>query len=659
MSPTDRRTRRVPAVLSLLATLGSIPCAHALTVSVGTGPGCTHATLQAALDALEPLSGDHRIQLRTQTHAVPDGAIYQPTVAQGFVRIEGGYTNCGDAAPTGNPAVSGDAARAVLDGAGGLPRTVLALHIDGRVGSLQIRRVAIRRGDATGPEDQFSSGGGLSVFGAASVLLGLGTVIGGNTAVYGGGIAAGGSRTITSDAFERVDLFIAEGAEIDANIALNQGGGIFCGGSRTAGVLPESTRHASVVHVSGSIINNQARFGSAMVCQGSYAGGGYQPRPANGGVAIVIGNVENDPALVRTCPLIASLDLGVPVTAGSDYRDLGAAAGETGVLWIANNRGQGSGGLCVLGYNTRGGASPAPTVEPSFRLRNVWLDQNSATPTTRNTNPTGGEIASALRVAPQLAEVVLEPALDDCSALQGGACVRITGNTYEGTPGSSDFLPVVSGPVTLRRARVEDNQAVQTLFEVRGSPAGGPSTGGLRSSLVVDNVVLGTSSTLLSIDDFATTPGASSVQLTSNTFARNTVDGLLRMDGAVTAELWANVLTGSNNPRLRFGSAAATNLTLRWCGQFPSATDPDYIAATRLADPGTATFNPVFGAFSFDASFAPSLILRDRCTPLLLAPTRDFYGRPKIQRTVATGTDVEDLGAVEFIPDPVFADGFE
>lgn len=659
MPSNERRTHRIPTGLSLLAILGCTPCAQALTVSVGTGAGCTHATLQAALDALEPLSGDHRIHLRTQTHAVPDGAVYQPTVAQGFVRIEGGYANCGDAAPSGNPLVDGDAARAVLDGDGGLPRTVLALHVDGRVGSLQIRRVAIRRGDATGPEDRFSSGGGLSVFGAASVLLGFGTVIGGNTAVYGGGIAAGGSRTFVNEPFERVDLFIAEGAEIDGNRALNQGGGIFCGGSRTAGVLPESTRHASVAHVSGSITNNQARFGSAMLCQGSYAGGGYQPRPANGSAAIVIGNVENDPTLPRTCPLIASLDLGVPPTAGSSFRDLGAAAGESGVLWIANNRGHGNGGLCVIGYNTRGGASPAPATEPGFRLRNVWLDQNAARPASRNTSPAGDDFASALRVAPQVGEVVLEPALDDCSVLQGGACVRITGNTVDGAPGATDFLPLVTGPVTLRRARIEDNEALQTLFEVRGSPGGGASSGGLRSSLVVDNVVSGGATTILQVDDFAGTPGGSSLQLTSNTFARNTQDALLRMDGAATAELWANVFTAPTSPRLRFGGAPAGNLSLRWCGQFPSASDPDYIAATRLADPGTGSFNPVFGSFAFDAGFAPPTALRDRCTPLLLAPTRDYYGRPKIARTVSTGTDVEDLGAVEFVPDPVFADGFE
>jgi hypothetical protein len=329
------------------------------------------------------------------------------------------------------------------------------------------------------------------------------------------------------------------------------------------------------------------------------------------------------------------------------------------VLWIANNRGQSSGGFCVLGYNTRGGASPAPPTEPSFRLRNVWLDQNSGKPVSRNTNPSGVEFASALRVARQVGEVVLEPALDDCSVLQGGACVRISGNTYEGTAGATDFLPVVTGPVTLRRARIEDNEAVQTLFEVRGSTDGGASSGAIRSSLVVDNVVVGNDSTLLRVDDFAGTPGSSSMQLTSNTIARNTQDGLLHLDGAATAELWANVFTASPSPRLRFGTAAATNLTLRWCGQFPSASDPDYAGATRIADPGTGSFNPVFGAYSFDASFAPSLILRDRCTPLLLAPTVDYYGRPKIQRTVATGTDVEDLGAVEFIPDPVFADGFE
>lgn len=112
------------AILTAVAT----PPAAALDLRVGTGTGCTHATLQAALDAIEGVGGDHHIRINAGSSFVVDGIVYQPTVAQGFVRLEGGYASCTAGSPSGLPTT--DAGRSILDGGGGsgLPRSVLELQ---------------------------------------------------------------------------------------------------------------------------------------------------------------------------------------------------------------------------------------------------------------------------------------------------------------------------------------------------------------------------------------------------------------------------------------------------------------------------------------------------------------------------------------------------
>jgi hypothetical protein len=115
-----------------LLVFGNTPVA-ALDLRVGTGAGCTHADIGAALNAIRTQTGTHTLRINKGVYAVPDGLVYTPTVSQTGVFLEGGYDSCTAGAPTGS--TSSDADRAVVNGAGGLERSVLDLSLYGRVGT--------------------------------------------------------------------------------------------------------------------------------------------------------------------------------------------------------------------------------------------------------------------------------------------------------------------------------------------------------------------------------------------------------------------------------------------------------------------------------------------------------------------------------------------
>ncbi|MBK8284447.1 MAG: hypothetical protein IPK97_05950 [Ahniella sp.] len=236
--------------------------AGALTLRVGTGTGCTHPDLTSALLAIRTETGTHTIRINKGTYPVPDGMAYLPTVNQTAVFLEGGYADCLAAAPSGNTA--SDADRAVFDATGGQRRSVLDVHVFGRIGTFQIRRIVLTGGDATdaAPVSDFAkTGGGLMVRGQASVLLGLGTTIRNNAAISGGGVALAGSN-IQDVSSARVDLFIDEGAEIRNNVATDRGGGIYCGGQNAA---PIFRRPATISAVSCCVMARSASIRQSVV----------------------------------------------------------------------------------------------------------------------------------------------------------------------------------------------------------------------------------------------------------------------------------------------------------------------------------------------------------------------------------------------------------
>ncbi len=647
------------ALLLVTLALTALPVA-ALDLRVGTGTGCTHATLQAALDAIEGVGGDHNIRINAGTYFAVDGIVYQPTVAQGFVRLEGGYASCTAGSPSGSPTT--DAGRSIFDGGGGsgLLRSVLELQINGLVGSFQMRRIALQGGDALASAARFSNGGGLAVFGRASVLIGAGVSIRNNVANNGGGVALVGSRINVNEPLTRVDFFIDEGAEIRNNTAAGAGGGIYCGGATAViGDPPSELRHGSVVHRDGAITGNLANQGAALTCLGSYAGGGWQPRPNPGAVALIANNTNSGTTIFNTAVVIATLDLIIDPVDG--VRTLGAIGStNNGIVLLQGNEAYGTGALNLAGWSTRGGASPAPATAPVFRLQNLLVIGNRVRPRP-SLNPSPSALAwfadAQLTLGPS------SPAMR-CGLLPPlGPCVVFEDNAPTGSFASDLRVPIIHSTrqLAIEGARIRGNEARQALV-TSASPGAFVA---LRSSLVDGNLVGGTDTVLF--ESNGGTSGPADVFLSHVTATGNGHDRYFRIEGTSRAALQGTVLHNAGAARpLRFGGAPATNLTLRWCNYLTTLSDSGFTGATQVAD----SFGPlvtVTGPLAFDAAFNPPLSLIDRCqaptTPAASAPFAtpfDVYGNAfGFAVAPANPNRLADLGAVEFRPEILLIDGFE
>lgn len=630
---------------ALVLLLSASPPVGALDLRVGTGAGCTHADLLGAFNAIRAQPGTHTLRINKGVYPLPDGLVYTPTVNQTAVFLEGGYDSCTASAPSGN--TGSDADRAVFDGAGGLSASVLTLDINGRVGTFQIRRLVLKGGDTT------TSGGGLSVIGNASVLIGLGTTIRNNTAVNGGGVALQGSYLYSTATVERADFYIDEGAEIRNNTATHDGGGVFCGN----GDAVKQDRHGSIVFRDGLLAYNQANQGAAFYCLGTIeGGGGFQPRPANGRAAWIIGNQRVALGSGVGCAGgFGTLDTILDVQSDG-YRHLGADVGSTGLVAITANSSDNSPGLCLVGSRTLGDGSSLPPVGANrFRLRNLYVSDQSG----------GGTLG--LRVSNRL-ELIVEPSADNvsCTFFSATPCVRFANNAVTGTGGATaDGQLLIAGTeslLQLRRAKIDGNRTRSDLG--RADDNGNLM---LFASIVDDNEVVARSSSPSTSALFnARFDGVVDVR-NSTVIMRSPLDMFFRLGWTPFAETtgiaWARASifasTAASAPQNAGESGSPSHLTREWCGFFQSTAD--FGSHTVVNDPITGTFETLPpSAFSLDADYAPlSTGLRDACrTPTSF--TRDFYGRLYDVNTDPGSLVHADLGAVEaqLMPE-VFADGFE
>lgn len=653
--------RLAPSMLFAVAMTASAS-ALALDLRVGTGAGCTHATLQSALDALEGQAGLHTVRINKGSYPVADGMVYVPTVNQTGVFLEGGYDSCTAPAPTGDVTV--DANRAVFDGAGGARRSVLDLRLFGRVGTFQIRRIVLTGGDATAvstTSDEFESGGGLIVRGGASVLLGFGASVRGNAAINGGGIALAGTRVVDTGGIARVDLFIDEGAEVSSNIASGvtaasgRGGGIYCGGGNPAPDLgPDGNRHGTIVLRDGIIGFNQAALGGAFYCRGSLqGGGGLQPAPRDGRAAWIVGNQVGASGLGCAA---GDATLDAAIAPGPDgRRTLGAPDGGTGMLAITNNSGSGNPALCLVGSPNVGGTTVTPG-SSRFRIQNLYIADQSGS----------GTLGLA---ASTLLELDVQPSGDSvaCSFFSPTPCVRMLGNQVASSGGvtsNGQLLTATNGAVlNVYRGMIDGNRGRPRLFAA--------ATGAvlrLWSSIVDDNtVVVGSTSPVDSAALFESLLGATVGVYQTTVVMRTPLDFFFRIGDGIDngfASAHGSILasTVSPPPANVGGPAPASRLTREWCGFFQSTAD--FASHTVANDPTTANFVVLApSAFNLAAgTYAPqSAGLIDACS----APSynRDFYGRPFNVQLEPGAAVRADIGAVEaqpaVLPDPLFANGFE
>lgn len=620
----------------LVSGLLIAPAAPALVLRVGSDAACSHASLQAALTALQTQPGLHSVLINKGSYAVPDGMVYTPSVAQTGVFLEGGYDTCSSGL-SGDPTL--DADRAVFDGSGGSQRSVLDLRLNGRVGTFQLRRIVLTGGDATGTGVN-AYGGGLAIRGGASVLLGRGLSVRGNSAVDGGGVVLTGSTVTAPEPLARVDLFLTEGAEVSSNTASGSGGGLYCGGVPPGGGTGTS-RHGNIILSDAVIGFNEATSGAAFHCFGSIeGGGGLQPRPSASGTVWIVGNRST--ADSGGCAAgIGTLDASQPATAG--VRVLGAADDSPALLAISNNSGFNP-GLCLSG-SYRVGTTTRPSGESRFRLLNLVVTQQSG----RGLLGLSASNGLELEVRPSGNSV-------SCSFFDSVPCVSLHDNAPEGL--LAGRLAGASSAATLRfqRASVRDNRGTPNLLSV--AEAG--SQVQLVASVLDDNVLAdpsGTSGRSL----FYSALGGNVLLLNTTVIMRSGLERFFRLDDAGTAAAYASILASTVTPvPANVGGNDTSGRFIRgWCGFFQSTAD--FASHVVEVDPTLGSFTTLpASAFDLDAqTYAPrSAQLVDRCS--LTTSSRDFRGGAFHLQTRPGSVAFTDIGAVELQPEvEIFANGFE
>ena len=190
--------------------------AEAAIYRVGNGAGCTHATIQSAIDAAGAASGASDIRIRAGAFADTALEIGNESDA---LRLIGGFANCADELP-----IPGDGSS--LQGTIGHP--VLTIN-----GASNVTLVGLAIGNAiTGYH-----GAGIFYVAAAGELTLIDSVVSGNHAYSGGGIFISSTGSATPDALR---LVLRGRSFVSANVATHgHGGGIECVRA-TVRVLDES-----------------------------------------------------------------------------------------------------------------------------------------------------------------------------------------------------------------------------------------------------------------------------------------------------------------------------------------------------------------------------------------------------------------------------------
>lgn len=207
----------LPTILLALAlAFGAMDQASAATYRIGTGSGCTHATIQAAIDdaAADPDVAD--IIRITDSLSYDDVAL---DIHDQHLVLEGGYASC-NATTTGGT-------RTTLNGDG--DHSVVRIHGDGDV---VLNGLNLFGGHQ--PRFNYGFGGGLQITDGPHLVSLTNMIVGNNDAGHGGGISV---RNTHSGNPNDVQLVLSDDVVILNNHAgyatvsgdpMLEGGGIYC-----------------------------------------------------------------------------------------------------------------------------------------------------------------------------------------------------------------------------------------------------------------------------------------------------------------------------------------------------------------------------------------------------------------------------------------------
>ena len=176
--------------------------AQAAIFTVGSGAGCSHGTIQSALNAAEASPGADTVRLTRSLTYEPEANTINTNQ---HLNVVGGFATCTQAAT--------DNIKTMVSGAGGATEPVF--RITGQTGAIiKLRHLTISNGD----EDGAGRGGGI-FFRGDGLLEVIESTISNNIAGYGGGIYAEGTGT-------NAELAISNDVLITGNTARYNGGGV-------------------------------------------------------------------------------------------------------------------------------------------------------------------------------------------------------------------------------------------------------------------------------------------------------------------------------------------------------------------------------------------------------------------------------------------------
>jgi hypothetical protein len=192
-----------PLSLALLCAGLVSTAAAANEFRVGTGQGCTHATIQSALDAAANDGNLASLIIVTRSLVYTNQALRIND--RESLELRGGYDRCADSTASGG--------YTRIDGSGGSLQSVIAV-VGTYPATVRLAGLEITGGDA---EDHEYGG---AVYARHGGLLSIAaSAIHDNRAGYGGGIAVEGRGTT---------LALRDGVVVYANGASHDGGGAFC-----------------------------------------------------------------------------------------------------------------------------------------------------------------------------------------------------------------------------------------------------------------------------------------------------------------------------------------------------------------------------------------------------------------------------------------------
>jgi predicted outer membrane repeat protein len=431
-----------------LLTATAVP-AHAAIYAVGTEPGCTHATIQEAVDAAEANGEEDFIRI-PHSRVWSDAAVVIDT--DETLWLEGFWADCNNIDFN---------QQTVLDGAGGSASSVLRIST-GTNGIVRMSWLTLRGGDPSPIDGQ---GGGIHFSGRGRMELSNDMAVINNSATSGGGIYADGD-------VESAQLVIGARVLVSGNTAYRDGGGVFVNGMTLTMNEPDSL--IAFNHALGELGSTGYGGGLVIRSSGGRSGYGYV---GSSGVAALGAIYGND----------AKWGGGVTVSAGADTTELAelflGSADPAPPVAIRGNFASEGGGAIFAWPNANSGTFGTPNA--IVMLSRTEISDNAAPRgavayADNSTVTGGGSRGSAvyfgslpLQADPPCgpswyARIFGNEATDANGTATGGAlfhvtdysatyfnCVLIEGNAAGRMVDSDDFLSVRDSLVTANALQLE------------------------------------------------------------------------------------------------------------------------------------------------------------------------------------------------------------